>query len=159
VGAIEGRDGVKDARDPLYAEALYSLLMQCTNGEEALWPPFERAIAQTKSIPIALDLASKIYVDPARANAPALEALELAIAALADEADLLHIIRIGMSATYVDRLEGCRDALWRVVFDARRGGAVALGSVALLELAFDDTESGNWDEAEELADEAVQICE
>ncbi len=86
-------------------------------------------------IPIALDLNSKIFADPARAGATALEALDSAIAALADESDPAQIIRIGMSASYVDRLEGCRDALWRVVRDAREGGAVASGITAMIELA------------------------
>src|SRR5262245_3393038 len=51
------------------------------------------------------------------------------------ESDPRQIIRIGTAATYVDRLEGCRDALWRVVRDARHGGAVASGIIAMLELA------------------------
>ena len=93
-------------------------------------------------IPLALDLNSKTFADPAHAGASALEALESAIAALADESDPTQIIRIGMAATYVDRLEGCREALWRVVRDARRGGAVASGITAMLELASDDLETG-----------------
>ena len=159
VGAIEGRKGVLDARDPVLAEALYALLMVCTNGEEHLWQAFEHAIARTDGIPVALDLASKILADPARADATALDALDHAIAALADESDLVHIIRIGMSAAHVGRLEGCRDALWRVVHDARRGGAVALGIYAMMELAYDDVETAEWDEAEQLMDEAIHVCE
>ena len=160
VGAIESREGVQDARDPVLAEALYSLLMVCTyGGEEHLWQPFEDAMARTEGIPVALDLNSKIFADPARAEATALEALDSAIAALADESDPAQIIRIGMSATYVDRVEGCRDALWRVVHDARRGGAVASGITAMIALARDDVETGHWDEAEQLVDEAIQVCE
>ncbi len=64
-----------------------------------------------------------------------------------------------MAATYVDRLEGCRPALWRVVRDARRGGAVASGIPARVMLARDDFETGDWDEAEQLAGEASQVCE
>src|SRR5262249_40431008 len=73
--------------------------------------------------------------------------------------DPAQIIRVGMSAIYVDRLEGCREALWRVVHDARRGGAVASGITAMIELARDDVETGHWDEAGHLGDEAVQACE
>ena len=160
VGALESREGTNDARDPVLAEALHSLLMVCTyGGEEHLWQPFEDAMARTEGIPVALDLNSKIFADPARAGATALEALESAIAALADESDAAQIIRIGMSASYVDRLEGCRAALWRVVHDARRGGAVASGITAMIELARDDLETGSWDEAEQLTDEAIQVCE
>ena len=159
VGAIEGRQGVLDARDPVLAEALHSLLMVCTyGGEEDLWRPFEDAMARTEGIPLALDLNSKTFADPAHAGAPTLEALDSAIAALADESDPTQIIRIGTAATYVDRVEGCRDALWRVVHDARRGGAVASGIIAMLELAHDDLETGHWDDAEQLVDEAIGVC-
>ena len=143
VGAIEGRQGAPDARDPVLAEALHSLLMVCTYGsEEDLWQPFEDAMARTEGIPVALYLNSKTFADPVHAGATALEALESAIAALADESDPTQIIRIGTAATYVDRLGDCREALWRVVRDARRGGAVASGIIAMLELARDDFPDG-----------------
>jgi DNA-binding CsgD family transcriptional regulator len=160
VGAIEGREGVLDARDPILAEALNSLLMVSTyGGEEDYWQPFEDAMARTKGIPVVLYLNSKTFADPAHADATALEALEAAIAALADESDPTQIIRIGTAASYVDRVEGCREALWRVVHDARRDGAVASGIIALIELGYDDLEAGSWDEAEQLVEEAIQICE
>jgi DNA-binding CsgD family transcriptional regulator len=160
LGAIEGREGALDARDPVLAEALHSLMMMCVYGsEDHLWQPFEAAMARSEGIPLTLALNSKIFADPARAEATALEALESAIAALADESDPAQIIRIGMSAAYVDRLEVCREPLWRLVHDARRGGAVASGITAMVELARDDLDTGNWDEAEQLAEEASQVCE
>jgi len=159
VGAIESREGVLDARDPIVAEALHSLLMVCTYGwEEDLWRPFEEAMARTEGIPLVLFLNSKTFADPAHSGASVLEALDSAIAALPDESDPMRIIRIGTAATYVDRLEGCRDALWRVVRDARKGGAVASGISAMLELANDDLQTGRWDEAEQLVDEAIAVC-
>ena len=160
VGAIDSREGVLDARDPVVAEALHSLLMVCTYGwEEDLWRPFEDAMARTEDIPIGLYLISTTFADPVRAGAAALEALESEIATLGDESDPKQIIRIGTAATYVDRLEGCREALWRVVRDARRGGAVASGVVAMLELANDDLQMGDWDEAEQLLEEADEVCQ
>src|SRR6185295_10085243 len=110
-------------------------------------------------IPVALYLNSKIFADPAHAGASALEMLESAIGALADESDPTQIIRIGMAASYVDRLGGCREALWRVVRDARQGGAVASGIIAMLEVARDDFQMGRWDEAERLVAEAREVCE
>lgn len=158
VGAIDGRKGVLDARDPVLAEALNSLLMVCTYGGEELWQPFRDAMARTANIPLTLDLNSKTFADPVYAGAPALEALDSAIAALVNESDPAQVIRIGTAASYVDRVEGCRHALWRVVEDARRGGAIASGIIALIELAFDDLERGQFDDSERLADEAVQSC-
>ena len=160
VRAIEGREGVIDAGDPILAEALFSLLLVCTYGaQEQLWQPFEEAMARTNGIPVTLDLAHRIFADPAHAETTALEALNSAIAALADEPDSAQIIRIGMAASYVDRLEGCRAPLLRVLHDARRGGAVASGITAMAELATDDVWTGHWDEAERLAEESIQACE
>jgi len=160
IGAIEGRQGVLDARDPVLAEALTSLLMVCSfSGDEDLWGSFEAVMARAEGIPLALDLNRWTYADPARAAAPTLQALDSAIAALADESDPAQIIRIGQAASWVDRVEGCRDALWRVVQDARRGGAVASGIIAMLELADDDLQAGHWDDAERLVDEAIGVCE
>jgi DNA-binding CsgD family transcriptional regulator len=160
VGALESRKGPHDARDPVVAEALNFLMIVCTYGaEEHLWQPFEDAMARTEGIPVALDINSKVFTDPARSGATVLEALDSAIAALDDESDSAQIIRIGLAASYVDRLEGCRNALWRVVHDARGGGAVASGITAMVELARDDLETGEWDEAEQLVEEAIQVCE
>ena len=160
VAAIEGRQGVLDARDRGVAEALTSLMMVCSfSGDEDLWESFEAAMARAEGIPLALDLSRWTYADPARAPASTLHALDSAIAALADESDPAQIIRIGQAATWVDRVEGCRDALWRVVQDARQGGAVASGIIAMLELADDDLEAGHWDDAERLVDEAIGLCE
>lgn len=160
VGAIEGRQGILDGRDPVIVQVLHSLLMVCTYGcDEDLWQPFEDAMGRAEGIPPALELNWKTFADPVHAGARALEALESAIAALARESDPAQIIRIGTSAAYVSRVEGCRDALWRVVHDARRGGAVASGITAMIILAWDDFEAGAWDDAERLVDEAIQLCE
>jgi DNA-binding CsgD family transcriptional regulator len=132
----------------------------CSYGaDERLWSPFEQAMARSVSIPLVLHLSSKTFADPAHAGLPALEALESAISALGDRADPTQIIRIAIAATYVNRLEGCRPALWRMVHDARRGGAVAAGLTAMIILARDDTDAGEWDEAEQLTREAIQLCE
>jgi DNA-binding CsgD family transcriptional regulator len=85
--------------------------------------------------------------------------LEAAIESLAQESGPNRIVRIGVAAVYVDRLAGCREALWRVVRDARQGGAVASGMLALNELGFDDFWAGDWDEADDLIAEAIGLAE
>jgi DNA-binding CsgD family transcriptional regulator len=160
VAAIERREGVLDAGDPVIAEALYALMMVCRyGGEPDLWRSFDDALARSVSVPLVLELSSKTFADPAYAGAAAVEQLESAISVLGHQADPTQIIWIGRAATYVDRLEGCRPALWRVVRDARRGGAVASGITAMFLLARDDFEAGDWDEAERLAGEASDICD
>ena len=156
VGAIESQPGTLDARDPVVAEALYSLLLVCSYGwDDELWRPFEVAMARTEGVPRILDLSMRTFADPAHAGTDAIEALDAAIATISDETDPTLIVRMGVAATYVDRLEGCRGALWRVVGDAREGRAVASGFTAMILLASDDLSTGQWDEAEQLIDEAL----
>jgi DNA-binding CsgD family transcriptional regulator len=159
VRAIEGRDRTRDDADPVVEEALNALMMLCYYGGRAdLWEPFER-IALTVTAPLAVVRNSRTFADPVRGARPALAALEAAIESLAQESDPTRIVRIGVAAVYIDRLAGCREALWRVVRDAREGGAVASGMLALNELGFDDFWAGDWDEADDLIAEAVELAE
>jgi DNA-binding CsgD family transcriptional regulator len=158
VPAIENRVRTIDGVDSLLEEALNTLMMVCYYGGTAdLWKPFH-AIAQTVSVPLAVIQNSKTYADPVRTALPELAPLETAIEGLAHETDPARIVRTGIAAVYVDRMEGCRDALWRVVRDARQGGAVASGLNALIILAYDDFFAGDWDESDELLDEALRIA-
>ncbi len=49
--------------------------------------------------------------------------------------------------------------MWRVVRDGRDGGAVTSAINALILLARDDFPAGRWDQAEQLVNEAIQMCE
>jgi DNA-binding CsgD family transcriptional regulator len=84
--------------------------------------------------------------------------LDAVVANLRDETDPTVIVRCGMAAIYVDRLAGCRAALWRVVRDGRAGGAVTSAIDALMLLCFDDLASGQWEQAGQLSDEALALC-
>ena len=160
VAALESRKGDLDARDPVVAEALYSLMWCagtaarriCGSRSRMRWPAASRSrsssICAARPSPIPRMRGRQRWRHSSRRSR-----------GLGDEADPTQIVRIGIAATYVDRLEGCRPALWRVVRDARRGGAVASGIPARVMLARDDFETGDWDEAEQLAEEASQVCE
>jgi DNA-binding CsgD family transcriptional regulator len=158
VRAIETR--VRDGGvDPGVEEALHALMMLCYyGGQPDLWQPFH-AIVRTVDAPLAVIQNSQTFADPVRTAWPALAPLEAAIEALDEQSDPTRIVRTGIAAVYIDRLGGCRDALWRVVRDARQGGAVASGMLALNELGFDDFWTGNWDEADDLIGEAVRAAE
>ena len=93
---------------------------------------------------------------PARSDRGSLEALDAAIATISDESDPTQVIRIGVAASYVDRLEGCRAALWHIVDEAREGRAVAAGILARIQLASSGLQTGRWDEAEALTNEAIE---
>ena len=158
VRAIETRRA-DDGADPLLEEALNTLMMVCYYGGKAdLWQPFHQ-IAGSVRVPLAVIQNSKTFADPVRTAAPELARLEARIEALARESDPTRIVRTAIAGVYIDRMGGCREALWRIVRDARRGGAVASGLNALMVLAFDDYFTGEWDEADELDSEAVRVSE
>jgi DNA-binding CsgD family transcriptional regulator len=159
VRAIEGRVRGDDGADPLLEEALNTLMMLCYyGGTPDLWQPFHD-IADTVRVPLEVIQHSKTFADPARANKSDLATLDAAIAALAHETDPTRIVRTGIAASTVDRMGGCREALWQVVNDARQGGAVASGILALTILAADDWWSGAWDESYQLIDEAIRLTD
>lgn len=161
VGAIAGHARRPEESDPALEEALHTLTLVCFfGGRPQLWTPFHEVVASLGThVPETLFLSSKMFADPVRTAPSALTKLDAAIDGLADEVDPTQIVRIAIAAVFVDRIGGCREALWRVVDDGRRGGAVASAIQALILLAHDDHLSGQWDEADQLAGEAVELCE
>jgi hypothetical protein len=162
VGAIESRGGGYDADDPALVKALHTPLTVCWfgAGRPELWEPFHAAIARmTPQADVGLSLCVATFVDPARAPAAALTELDSTISRLHNEADPARIVRIGMAAFFVDRMTDCREAHWRVVRDGREGGAVTSAIGALIHLCLDDLLTGRWDEAQQLADEGIELCE
>jgi ATP/maltotriose-dependent transcriptional regulator MalT len=100
-------------------------------------------------------VSSSLYARPVRAGAAELDRLESLVAGLDTEVDPVHIVRVGIAAFYVDRLDGCREALRRVVRDGRGGGAATSAVNALLMLCHDAFLDGRWDEARRTAEEGV----
>jgi DNA-binding CsgD family transcriptional regulator/tetratricopeptide (TPR) repeat protein len=159
VRAIENRIGASDETDPLLDEALNTLMMLCYYGGNAdLWQPFHEITARIPR-PNPVVQNSKTFADPVRTGLEAIGLLDSAIRDLGSQSDPTQIVRTGIAAVYVDRMGGCREALWRVVRDARQGGAVASGILALIILAYDDYWTGDWDEAYALIDEAIEVAE
>ena len=157
-GAIES---AKAPGDVALEEALHTLTLVCFFGSSAeMWQPFYRALERFSGpVPPALWLSGRSFADPLGRGKEALPQLGDAIAGLVAETDPTQIIRIAIAAVYVDRLGGCRAALWRVIHDGRAGGAVGSAMQALLLLGQDDLFTGQWTEAEELLREGVGLCE
>lgn len=159
-GAVDAGASRYAAGDDSLIDALHTLLVVCwSGGRPELWEPFDVVIARlAPRVPAVLHLCAGIFADPARADARALGRLDTAIGSLCDLTDPVWIVRIGMAAAYVDRLPGCREALWRVVRDGRQGGAVASAIHAMIQLCLEDFRTGQWHEAEHLADEGLRLC-
>jgi DNA-binding CsgD family transcriptional regulator len=160
-GAIGSAAGRPKVSDNALGEALYTLMLLCVfGGRTELWAPFHDALARlTPSAHAPLYLIYKIIADPVHTAAEALGQLDAAIEGLAGDADPTRIVRIAGAAGFVDRLAAGRPALWRVVRDGREGGAVASGINALMLLALDGFRTGQWDQAQQLADEGVELSE
>ncbi|MFD3452723.1 AAA family ATPase [Streptomyces sp. NPDC058691] len=159
VAAIEMYPHPHRADDNTLVEALYTLLLVCFyGGRSDLWAPFDAAVGRlVPEPPSVLGALAGAFGDPARRADPVLGDLDTLIDGLYPEADPARIVRIGRAAVYVDRLPGCRGALWRVVRDGRAGGAVASAIEALFMLANDAFMTGKWDEVDPLAEEGLAL--
>ncbi len=157
---VDALNRADPATDPAFIEAVQTLLRVCLYaGSPDLWPDvYQQAARFTANIPPSLRLHCAITADPARAEPAAVAELDAAIARLVDEESPSEIIRIGVASMFIDRVGGCRPALWRVVSDGRAGGAVAAALTAMDTLAFDDYLIGDWDQAITLAEEALQLA-
>jgi len=165
VGAIEMQPEPYDAASDTMVEALYTLGWVCYFGGRAeLWAPFHRALAQlTPDVPELLALLAATFADPARTARAAVGRIDAAVAALAEQAEPenpLWVIRVSLACMFVDRLTGCRAALWRILRDRREGGrAITLSLHALSLLGLDYLMTGEWEELRPLADEHIRLCE
>jgi DNA-binding CsgD family transcriptional regulator len=161
VGAIESHTSQDNPNGVGLEEALQTLLRVCwVAGRAEPWQPFHHAVARLASnISPTLSLADKTVADPVRTAAPVLGELDHAIDDLSDEIDPIRIERIAFAAMFVDRLGPCRQPLWRNVRNGRERGAAASVIKALIQLARDDLATGQWDEARQLAHEAIELSD
>jgi DNA-binding CsgD family transcriptional regulator/energy-coupling factor transporter ATP-binding protein EcfA2 len=171
-GAIEGhiqpgsvpRDGPDadggDDRSALI-DAVHSLLSVCSWAERAdLWPPLLSVIdVLGPAIPRALHLRVRAQGDPSRLDAATLAEFDRAVGALPEQADPARTVQIATAALYIDRVDDCREPLWRVVRDGRAGGAVTSAIRAMMALSVEDFSVGKWDEADALALEGLRLCD
>ena len=158
--AIEDQTGPDRTGGAGLFEAISTLFIVCVFGGRAeLWAPFHAAISRfAPELPADLYLLSQTHADPVRTAAAVLPQVDAAIAGLHGETDHLRILTISSTAHFTDRQAGCREALWRVVREVRQGSAVTPLITALEHLSLDAWMAGRWDQAQELADECLELC-
>ncbi|WP_029429494.1 LuxR family transcriptional regulator [Blastococcus sp. URHD0036] len=160
VRAIEAalRDGGGAAE---LEDALHSLLVVCHfSGRAETWQPLDAAVDRLRGqVGPVLAAAARTLGDPAASTADDLGRLDEVIDGLDRETDPARIVRTGIAAFYVDRLDDCREALERVAADGRRGGAVASAVQALMMLCHEAFGAGRWDDARRSAREGVELGE
>ncbi len=154
--ALQGPVGAGDLD-----EALHDLLVVChSSGRPEPWRALDSVTARLAHRPgPVLTVARSTVGAPAHATAADLRALDRVVGRLDAEEDPAQIVRTALAACYVDRLDDCRAALWRVVWDGREGGAVASSVSALVLLGQDAFAAGRWEEARRTAEEAVALGE
>jgi DNA-binding CsgD family transcriptional regulator len=157
VGAIERHTGSAE----VLIEALYTLVWICFfAGRPELWEAFERTFRRPlATAPESLLFLKACLADPLRHPRDVLDRLDRAVARLTGTSDPVDVIRIGMAAAYVDRLEGCRAALCRIFEQGRAGENITLQIHAsnLLSRLFYGT--GDWPAMARLAETALDLSE
>jgi DNA-binding CsgD family transcriptional regulator len=140
-------------------EAVSGLFLMCRlGGRPELWMSFRAAMSGfAPDVPKDLYLLGQTFADPVRTAAGVLPLVDAAIAGLRSETDHLRILMISSTAHFTDRQPGCREALWRVVREGRRGSGVAPLITALDHLGLDAWWAGQWDQAQELAEEGLEL--
>jgi len=158
--AIEDQPGPGGPGGAGLFEAISTLFILCVfAGRADVWDPFHAAISRfAAELPAELRLLDQAYADPVRTAAAVLPEIDAAIASLRGETDHLRILMISSTAHFTDRQPGCREALWRVVREVRRSSAVTPLITALEHLSLDSWMTGQWDQAQELADECLELC-
>ena len=143
--------------DAPLAEIVYVLQANCSFGSRADLVADYRAALDALGLPPpdGLRLLGDTFLEPAARALPALPRLDEAILAIDEESDHALAVRLGIAAMYVDRVDGCRAALWRVVEHGRAGGAIASAIKAFVVLGFDGLLTGDWDGALQLVDEGL----
>jgi DNA-binding CsgD family transcriptional regulator len=124
-------------------------------GDERWAAPGDRLAGQA---PAALRLSAAV-ADPARCPRAALDGLDAEIESLAHQASPVQIVRVAAAASFTDRLAGCRQALHRIAGEGTGASSSAGATVisARILLALEAFATGQWDEAQRLAEAAAGL--
>ncbi len=157
---LDGGGFADQEADDMLPEAMHVLVLTCWfAGRAELWPAFHALLARVRPQPRIVAFEAVVRCDPARVLAGDITELEAKIGLLEHETDPANIVRVADMTSYLDRTADCREALWRLVRDARAGGAVASGIQAMMLLASADFREGLWDEAQQLSDEGSTLSD
>ncbi|GAA4261343.1 hypothetical protein GCM10022255_093610 [Dactylosporangium darangshiense] len=98
------------------------------------------------------------YTDPVRTSDTVREGLARAFAALPAHAALWQVVPLAYAAVGVDDLYGYRYLIQRMIERERDDGAIGVAIAGLLMLSIDSYERGQWDEADNLAREGLDLA-
>ncbi|MEV6167423.1 AAA family ATPase [Streptomyces sp. NPDC051954] len=139
----------------LYALLLVSLYTLRPEPWELLASAMDRFPAQAVT---TFRLCYDAYVDPSRKSDAIREGLADAFAGLPTDAAPWQLIPLAFAAVAMDTLVEYRYLLNRMIERERDGGAIAMVIPALMLLCHDSYVHGQWDEAEKLAQEGLDLA-
>jgi DNA-binding CsgD family transcriptional regulator len=123
------------------------------------WELLDKAMARFEpEAVLSFRLCHDAYVDPAR-NADAIrEGLAKAFATLPTDAAPWQLMPLAFAAVAMDVMSDYRYLVTRMIDRERDGGAVAMVIPGLMLLCHDSYVHGQWDEAERLAQEGLELA-
>jgi DNA-binding CsgD family transcriptional regulator len=156
-------DDVADTAEPdsdWVNDLLYALLFVCEFGARPeSWKLLESALTRFDPEEVTpLRLCYDALSDPARSSYPVREGLARAFAALPADAAGWQFVPLAWAAVRVDVLSEYRHLCRRMIERERDGGASAMVVAGLLLLTIDSSYRGQWDEAETLAREGLDLA-
>ncbi|SEC24941.1 regulatory protein, luxR family [Streptomyces misionensis] len=160
--AHHGRAGKDSAGEDAMADALHTLAQVCwLSGRPALWQPALEIVDRLAAdVPELTWLVSRTFADPARCEPETLVRLDALIADSRNDTDPTRVIRVATAAAFPDRLTDMGEAMREVIRRGREGVApVGRHLGALMLVCLDYFFAGRWQEAGELADEGLPLCE
>jgi len=141
-------------------DTLHALLYVCEFGARPeSWELFKAALTRFDPEGVTpLRLCYDAYVDPTRASEPVREGLARALAALPTDAPPWDLFSLAYAAMRVDALSEFRHLVRRMIEQQRDGRVVGAVVAGLLVLSIDSSYHGQWDEAQTLAREALDLA-
>jgi DNA-binding CsgD family transcriptional regulator len=123
------------------------------------WQLLKTAMARFEPAAVTpFRLCYDAYVDPARTSDAVRKGLADAFAALPADAAPWELIPLAFAAVAMDALSDYRYLVSRMIERERDGGAIAMVIPALMLLCHDSYVHGQWDEAESLAQEGLDLA-
>jgi DNA-binding CsgD family transcriptional regulator len=143
------RDGILYA---LLLVSLYSLRPEP-------WELLDKAMARFEpETVVPFRLCHDAYVDPSRTSDAIREGLAQSFAALPTDAAPWQLMPLAFAAVAMDDLADYRYLVTRMIDRERDGGAIAMVIPGLMLLCHDSYVHGQWDEAERLAQEGLDLA-
>jgi DNA-binding CsgD family transcriptional regulator len=123
------------------------------------WELLDKAMARfAPEAVVPFRLCHDAYVDPSRNAGAIREGLAQAFAALPADASPWQMMPLAFAAIAMDVLSDYRYLLTRMIERERDGGAIAMVIPGLMLLCHDSYVHGQWDEAERLAREGLDLA-